>query len=80
MPLFRNISEIELARALQILGYTVTRQTGSHIRITTELNGKHHETIPAHKPLKVGTLNSIIRNIATHHGFTRDELLGKLDL
>jgi predicted RNA binding protein YcfA (HicA-like mRNA interferase family) len=36
----------ELARGLGRLGYEVTRQTGSHIRLTTERGGTHHVTIP----------------------------------
>ncbi|NYE57789.1 putative RNA binding protein YcfA (HicA-like mRNA interferase family) [Carboxydothermus ferrireducens DSM 11255] len=36
----------------------VTRQTGSHIRLTTTLKGEHHVTIPLHDPLKIGTLNN----------------------
>lgn len=80
MALFRDISGIELAKALQKLGYSITRQTGSHLRVTTHLNGTHHETLPAHKPLKVGTLNAILRNIAAHHNMSRSELLALLDL
>ena len=57
---------------------TVHRQTGSHIRLTTQLQGEHHITIPAHDPLKVGTLNAILRGIAEHFGLTRDELLEQL--
>jgi len=43
-----------IIKSLVPLGYTVTRQTDSHIRITTELNGQHHITIPAHDLLKSG--------------------------
>jgi predicted RNA binding protein YcfA (HicA-like mRNA interferase family) len=58
----------------------VTRQKGSHIRVTTQKGGEHHEAIPAHKPLKPGTLASILRSIASHHGMTTAELLKTLDL
>lgn len=47
-----------------MLGYGVDHQTGSHIRLTTQRNGEHHVTIPAHKPLKIGTLNAILRDVA----------------
>jgi len=50
----RDISGLDLSRKLERLGYTVTRQTGSHIRLTTEQSGEHHITIPAHDPLKPG--------------------------
>jgi len=60
MKLPRDLSAEELVRALADLGYEMTQQTGSHIRLTTQENGEHHLTIPAHDPIKVGTLNSIL--------------------
>jgi predicted RNA binding protein YcfA (HicA-like mRNA interferase family) len=45
MKLPRDLSGEVLAKALEKLGYTVDRQTGSHIRLTTQENGKHHITI-----------------------------------
>ncbi|MGB9826429.1 MAG: type II toxin-antitoxin system HicA family toxin [Desulfofundulus sp.] len=47
-------------------GYRVTRQTGSHLRLTTTIQGEHHITIPLHAPLKVGTLNGILTDVADH--------------
>jgi predicted RNA binding protein YcfA (HicA-like mRNA interferase family) len=44
----RDISAPELIRALRILGYQQTRQDGSHIRLTTQMEGTHHVTIPNH--------------------------------
>ena len=35
MKLPRDLSGTELARVLQVLGYKVTRQTGSHMRLAT---------------------------------------------
>ncbi len=60
MKLPRNLSGFDLVKRLKVLGYEVSHQTGSHIRLTTQENGEHHVTIPAHKPLKIGTLNSIL--------------------
>lgn len=62
------------------MGYEPTRQTGSHIRVTTQLDGEHHEVIPNHKPIKIGTLQSILSSIAAHHGITIEELLRILQL
>ena len=42
------------------------------------MNGEHSETIPNHYPLKIGTLNKILKNIAEHFGITKEELLAKL--
>ena len=53
----------------------MVRQKGSHIRIKTELNGEHYETIPDHKPIKIGTLNAILSSIAEHFDMTEDELI-----
>jgi predicted RNA binding protein YcfA (HicA-like mRNA interferase family) len=76
----RNINGTQLVKALQLLGYQVTRQNGSHIRVTTQLNGENHEVIPNHSPIKIGTLSSIFKHLATHHHLTVDDLLKKLDL
>jgi predicted RNA binding protein YcfA (HicA-like mRNA interferase family) len=80
MKLPRNVNGSDLAKALRVLGYEVTRQKGSHIRVTTHIQGTHHEVIPAHKPIKPGTLSSILRSIAQHHQVTTAELIHKLDL
>ncbi len=60
------------------MGYQVTRQAGSHIRLTTQERGEHHITIPAHAPLRVGTLAAILAEVGEHFGVDRDELLNKL--
>ncbi len=65
---------------MKVLGYEVTRQRGSHIRVTTQRGGENHEVIPAHQPIKTGTLASILKRIATHHELTTEELLQMLDL
>jgi predicted RNA binding protein YcfA (HicA-like mRNA interferase family) len=76
----RDLSGQELAKALRVLGYEKVRQDGSHIRMTTQLNGEDHVTIPNHRSLKVGTLNALLKMIAAHHKITVEELLTKLDL
>jgi len=60
------------------LGYTVTRQTESHIRLTTKTNVAHHVTVPAHDPIKVGTLAGILNDISTHHKISKEELIQKI--
>ncbi len=78
MRLPRNLSGKELIKKLKKMGYVPTRQVGSHIRLTTHENGTHHITIPAHKPLRIGTLSSILKDIAEHFKITKEELLAKL--
>ncbi len=80
MKLPRDVSGHDLVKALRALGYAVTRQKGSHMRVTTQQDGEHHEVIPAHNPIKTGTLSSILKSVAAHHGLTVEELIGKLEL
>ena len=71
----------DLIKALRVLGYQFDRQEGSHVRISTTLNGEHHVTIPRHKPLKIGTLvKGVLKPVAAHHKLTLEELLQKLRL
>ena len=39
MRLPRDLSGNDLAQALHKLGYSITRQTGSHLRLTTQEHG-----------------------------------------
>ncbi len=80
MKSLRDLSGPDLVKALRALGYAVTRQTGGHMRLTTQTSGEHHVTIPAHRQLKVGTLNGILDAVAGHFGISRDEVLRRLGL
>ena len=71
MKLPRDLSGRELARVLRTLGYSVTREVGSHMRLTTEQGGQHHVTIPDHSALRVGTLAAILDEVGKHHGRAR---------
>ena len=75
MKLPRDISGNQLIKNLKPLGYIVTRQTGSHVRLSTEQNGQHHITIPQHDPLKIGTLAAILADIAAHFKLSKNELI-----
>ncbi|MGA2605830.1 MAG: type II toxin-antitoxin system HicA family toxin [Terriglobia bacterium] len=79
MKLPRDVSGEELVRSLRRFGYEITRQTGSHIRVTLNVeSGQHHVTIPAHKQVKVGTLAGILSDVAAHLGLTREQLIEQL--
>ncbi len=80
MRLSRDVSGAELAKALRILDYEITRQTGSHLRLTTSEKGIHHVTIPNHSPLRIGTFAAILDDIANHFNISRQELLLKIKL
>jgi predicted RNA binding protein YcfA (HicA-like mRNA interferase family) len=75
----RDISGEELAQILKRYGYRITRQTGSHIRLTSTVKDtEHHITIPRHKPLKVGTLSSILNEVADYLELDKNTLVTKL--
>ena len=79
MKLPRDLSGEELARSLRQYGYSVTRQTGSHMRLSSTSKGaEHHITIPAHKQLKIGTLAEILSQVAQYLEITREDLARKL--
>jgi predicted RNA binding protein YcfA (HicA-like mRNA interferase family) len=78
MKLPRDIGGEELAKLLSKYGYEITRQTGSHLRLTTTLKGEHHLTIPRHKPLKVGTLSSILNEASEYLEMNRNSLIMEL--
>ena len=81
MKLPRDVSGAKLLRALESrLGYTAHRQRGSHVRITTQEGGEHHEVIPLNNPIRVKTLSSILKSVARHHGKSLQELLQILEL
>lgn len=52
----------------------MTRETGSHMRLTTQQGGEHHVTIPDHASLRIGTLASILGDVAGHLGLERAAL------
>ena len=78
MRLPRDVSGRQLAILLGRYGYEVTRQTGSHIRLTTTQEGEHHVTIPLHDSLRVGTLSAVLSDVAEHLGIPRQTLVEAL--
>ena len=80
MKLPRDVTGTQLVTALRALGYAVDRQKGSHIRVTTQVAGEHHEVVPNHNPIRTGTLSGILKSIAAHHKMTLEELLRLLGL
>jgi predicted RNA binding protein YcfA (HicA-like mRNA interferase family) len=68
------LSAIKLVKALSKLGYQTDHQTGSHIILRNSKPPFKRLTIPNHKEIARGTLNSIIEDA----GITRDEFLSLL--
>jgi hypothetical protein len=48
--------------------------------MTTESPSQHHVTVPAHDPIRLGTLAAILADVAEHQEISRDALLKRLDL
>jgi predicted RNA binding protein YcfA (HicA-like mRNA interferase family) len=67
----RDISGAEALRALERLGFSVIRQSGSHVRLA---QGDRRVTVPMHRNLVVGTLQSILRQA----GVSLDDFLNAL--
>ena len=75
MKLPRDTSGRDLVRALDRLGYHISHQTGSHIRLTRMGPPEHNVTVPDHTPLKIGTLSWILKDVAEHNGLEKDDLI-----
>ena len=79
MKLPRNVDADELARLLKRYGYRIDHQTGSHQRLSAVINGKTHDlTIPRHKPLRVGTLHGILKDVAEHREIHLVQVIAEL--
>jgi predicted RNA binding protein YcfA (HicA-like mRNA interferase family) len=78
MRLPGDISATELISSLQKPGYSISRQKGSPIRLTTSVNGVHPVTVPNHNPIKLGTLSSILTDVANHFKQSKDDVAKQL--
>lgn len=77
----KSVSGKQLIKTLEKHGYAVTRQKGSHIRLSKILDNKtHHVTVPEHSPLKIGTLHGILKEVAENFNITKAQLISLLGL
>ena len=75
----RDLPGRVLARQLERYAYRITSQTDRHIRLTTAITGPDlHITIPEHSPLKIGTLNAMLKDISDHLKMDKDKLVKDL--
>jgi predicted RNA binding protein YcfA (HicA-like mRNA interferase family) len=51
------------------------QQEGSHIILQTDTPTHQRLSVPNHNPLRVGTLNGIVRAVSVHKGVERQQLL-----
>jgi predicted RNA binding protein YcfA (HicA-like mRNA interferase family) len=79
MKLPRNLSGVELAKCLcRHWDYVQVHQTGSHIILDTTAPANQRIAVPAHKALRIGTLNNILRTVAEHKGVSKENILETL--
>jgi predicted RNA binding protein YcfA (HicA-like mRNA interferase family) len=75
MKIPRDISGKDFVIRLKKYGYDVSRQSSSHIRLTTTLSGTHHITIPNHSSLRKGTISAILNDVANHLHIDKNDLI-----
>jgi predicted RNA binding protein YcfA (HicA-like mRNA interferase family) len=55
--------------------YQKIHQVGSHIILQTQQPAPHRIAVPAHTPLRIGTLNAILSAVAAHKNVPKDSIL-----
>jgi len=79
MKLPRNVKGGDLVKALcRDWNYRIVHQEGSHVILETEVPFHQRIPIPDHNPIRIGTLNSILRLVARHKGVEREDILRSL--
>jgi predicted RNA binding protein YcfA (HicA-like mRNA interferase family) len=79
MKLPRYVSGAHLAGVLcRRRQYRRVHESGSHIILETEEPSHQRIAVPDHDAIRVGTFNSILRDVANHKGVTREAIVGTL--
>jgi predicted RNA binding protein YcfA (HicA-like mRNA interferase family) len=79
MKIPRDVSGAHLASTrCRRWQYAKVHQAGSHIILETSEPAHQRIAIPDHHPLRLGTLNSILRTVARHKGVPRDAIIATL--
>ena len=79
MKLPRDLDGRTLVNALcRNWGYRIVTQAGSHIILQTDTPTHQRVPVPDHNPIRIGTLNNILRLVAAHKGVDREDLLRSL--
>ena len=78
-PRLPQASGRDVIQLLERLGYEFVRQRGSHVRLRKVTPaGTHYITVPAHRTIAKGTLNSILSDVSVRNGVPKDELIEQL--
>lgn len=79
MKLPRDLSGAQLVKVLcRHYGYRQVNQEGSHVILQTEFPVHHRLAVPNHSPLRVGTLNAILRAVTRARGLEKEDILRQL--
>ncbi len=79
MKVPRDLSGAQLVKVLcRDWHYRVIHQEGSHVILQTDTPSHQRLSVPNHNPLRVGTLNGIVRAVSAHKGVERQQLLNTL--
>ena len=79
MKLPRDVTGKALVAALvRHWGYRQVNQVGSHIILQTDTPSPHRLSVPDHNPLRIGTLNAILRAVAKTKAVSREDIIASL--
>ena len=79
MKIPRDLSGAQLVKVLcRDWNYRVVHQEGSHIILQTDAPTHQRISVSNHNPIRVGTLNSIVRAVSAHKNVERQQLLEAL--
>jgi len=79
MKLPRDLSGAELIKLrCKHYGYRRVNQEGSHVILETDSPRPHRLAVPDHNPLRIGTLNSILRAVAGAKSVDKEAILSRL--
>lgn len=79
MKLPRDVSGRQLIAALvRRWGYREVNRVGSHVILQTDTPMHHRLSVPDHHPLRIGTLNGILRAVAQAKGVSREDVAASL--
>ena len=79
MKLPRDLAGRALIRVLcREFDYKEVHQVGSHVVLETNDPSHHRIPVPDHKPLRIGTLNAILRAVARAKGIDKRDILAEL--
>ena len=76
MKIPRDLSGREIVKVLcKRWDYRQVHQEGSHIILQTDTPSRQRIPVPDHNPVRIGTLNSILRLVAMHKGVGKQDVL-----